>query len=145
MIPQPIVSRSVSRAISAESTVEERASMPCLRHHGIGLGEPDRVEAAAVERAGRLEHLAERLHRELHQPDPERRRHDGYCCGRRTASSLAALAAAVTCLSSAVSTWFDLLLDDRLQDPLAHRADGPGDRDVRRPEHLRARRRSARA
>ena len=34
MIPQPIVSRSVSRAISAESTVDERASMPCLRHHG---------------------------------------------------------------------------------------------------------------
>ena len=34
MIPQPTVSRSVSRAISAETTVEERASMPCLRHHG---------------------------------------------------------------------------------------------------------------
>ena len=34
MIPQPIVSRSVSRAISAETTVDERASMPCLRHHG---------------------------------------------------------------------------------------------------------------
>src|SRR5215510_9858472 len=34
MIPQAIVRRSVSRAISAETTVEERASMPCLRHHG---------------------------------------------------------------------------------------------------------------
>ncbi len=34
MIPQPIVSRSVSRAISAETTVDERASMPCLRHQG---------------------------------------------------------------------------------------------------------------
>ena len=34
MIPQPIVSRSVSCAISAETTVDERASMPCLRHHG---------------------------------------------------------------------------------------------------------------
>ena len=34
MIPQPIVSRFVSRAISAETTVDERASMPCLRHHG---------------------------------------------------------------------------------------------------------------
>ena len=34
MIPQPIVSRSVSRAISAETTVDERASIPCLRHHG---------------------------------------------------------------------------------------------------------------
>ena len=34
MIPQPIVSRFVSRAISADTTVDERASMPCLRHHG---------------------------------------------------------------------------------------------------------------
>ena len=34
MIPQPTVSRFVSRAISAETTVDERASIPCLRHHG---------------------------------------------------------------------------------------------------------------
>src|SRR3954463_7858948 len=34
MIPQAIVSRSVSRAISAETTVDERASIWCLRHHG---------------------------------------------------------------------------------------------------------------
>src|SRR5258706_14747809 len=34
MIPQPTVSCFVSRAISADTTVDERASMPCLRHHG---------------------------------------------------------------------------------------------------------------
>jgi hypothetical protein len=34
MIPQPIVSRSVPRAMSADTTVEERASMPCFRHQG---------------------------------------------------------------------------------------------------------------
>jgi hypothetical protein len=34
MIPQPIVSRSVACAISAETTVDERASIWCLRHHG---------------------------------------------------------------------------------------------------------------
>ncbi len=34
MMPQPIVSCFVSRAISAETTVEERASIWCLRHHG---------------------------------------------------------------------------------------------------------------
>ena len=34
MIPQPTVSCSVSLAISAESAVEERASIECLRHHG---------------------------------------------------------------------------------------------------------------
>jgi hypothetical protein len=34
MIPQPIVSRSVSRASTADVTVDERASMPCLRHQG---------------------------------------------------------------------------------------------------------------
>jgi hypothetical protein len=34
MIPQPIVSRPVSSAMSAATPVEERASMPCFRHHG---------------------------------------------------------------------------------------------------------------
>ena len=34
MIPQPTVKRSVSRAITADATVDERASIPCLRHHG---------------------------------------------------------------------------------------------------------------
>jgi len=31
---QPIVSRSVSRASTAEVTVDDRASIPCFRHHG---------------------------------------------------------------------------------------------------------------
>src|SRR3989440_10934633 len=34
MIPQPTVRRSVSFAIKPETTVDERASIPCLRHHG---------------------------------------------------------------------------------------------------------------
>src|SRR5947209_6720839 len=34
MIPQPTASRSVSRAISGDSAVDERASIECLRHHG---------------------------------------------------------------------------------------------------------------
>src|SRR5215213_550697 len=34
MIPHPIVSRRVACAISAETTVDERASIWCLRHHG---------------------------------------------------------------------------------------------------------------
>ena len=34
MIPQPIVSRSVSCAISGEIAVAERHSIACLRHHG---------------------------------------------------------------------------------------------------------------
>src|SRR5215204_5851215 len=34
MIPQPTVRRRVCWAIRAETTVEERASIPCLRHHG---------------------------------------------------------------------------------------------------------------
>ena len=34
MIPQPIVSRVVSRAIRADTTVDDRASIWCLRHHG---------------------------------------------------------------------------------------------------------------
>ena len=34
MIPQPTASRSVSRATSAESAVDDRASIECFRHHG---------------------------------------------------------------------------------------------------------------
>jgi hypothetical protein len=34
MIPHPIVRRSVAWAMSAETTVEERASIECLRHQG---------------------------------------------------------------------------------------------------------------
>jgi hypothetical protein len=34
MIPQPTAIRLVRWAIRAETTVEERASMPCLRHQG---------------------------------------------------------------------------------------------------------------
>src|ERR1700733_4222773 len=53
MIPQAIVSRSVSRAISAETTVEERASMPCLRHQGYAsasqiVSKPPASSARAV-------------------------------------------------------------------------------------------------
>src|SRR5919199_6177550 len=53
MIPQPIVSRSVSRAISADVTVEERASIPCFRHQGYAsasqiVSKPWRSSARAV-------------------------------------------------------------------------------------------------
>ena len=34
MIPQPTARRSVSRATSGESAVDDRASIECLRHHG---------------------------------------------------------------------------------------------------------------
>ena len=34
MIPQPTASRSVSRATSGESAVDDRASIECFRHHG---------------------------------------------------------------------------------------------------------------
>ena len=34
MIPQPTASRSVSRATSGDSAVDERASIECFRHHG---------------------------------------------------------------------------------------------------------------
>ena len=75
MIPQPIVSRSVSRAISADTTVDERASIPCFRHHGYASASQIVSIPALVHDPRRLEHLLERLHRELHHPDPKRRRH----------------------------------------------------------------------
>ena len=49
----------------------------------VGLGEPDRVEAGLVHDARRLEHLLQRLHRQLHHADAERNRHAGpsaSCC-----------------------------------------------------------------
>ena len=75
MIPQPIVSRSVSRAISAETTVDERASIRCLRHHGYASASQIVSMPGLVHHARRLEHLVERLHRELHHADAERDRH----------------------------------------------------------------------
>ena len=60
MIPQPIVSCFVSRAINAETTVDDRASMPCLRHHGYASASQTVSMPACLHRArprgqGRLE------------------------------------------------------------------------------------------
>ena len=46
---------------------------PVLAPPRVGLGEPDGVHPGLVHHARRLEHLVERLHRELHHPDPKRR------------------------------------------------------------------------
>ena len=52
MIPQPIVSRSVSRAISAETTVDERASIWCFRHHGYAsASQTVSIPASSITRA----------------------------------------------------------------------------------------------
>ena len=52
MIPQPIVRRFVSRAISAETTVDERASIPCLRHQGYAsASQTVSIPASSITRA----------------------------------------------------------------------------------------------
>src|SRR6476646_9092415 len=52
MIPQPIVSRSVARPISAATPVEERASLPCLRHQGYAsASQIVSMPAASIARA----------------------------------------------------------------------------------------------
>jgi hypothetical protein len=62
--------------MSGDSALEDRASIWCLRHQGVRLGEPDRVEARAGPGApGVLEDLVDRLHRELHHADAEGDRH----------------------------------------------------------------------
>ena len=48
---------------------------PVLAPPRIRLGEPDRVHPGLVHHASRLEHLVERLHRQLHHADPERHGH----------------------------------------------------------------------
>src|SRR5262249_2393542 len=48
---------------------------PVLAPPGVRLCEPDRVHPGRVHDACRLEHLLERLHRQLHDADSERWRH----------------------------------------------------------------------
>src|SRR5271167_792696 len=53
MIPQPTVMFFVCVAITAVMAVEERASMPCLRHHGYAsasqkMSNPARSQACAM-------------------------------------------------------------------------------------------------
>ena len=72
MIPQPTVSRFVSRAMMPASTVEDLRLHAVLAPPRVGLGEPDRVEPGLVHDARRLEHLLQRLHRQLHHADAER-------------------------------------------------------------------------
>ena len=76
MIPQPIVSRFVSRPISAADAGRGARLHPVLAPPRIRLGEPDRVHPGLVHRARRREHLVERLHRELHDADAGGRRLD---------------------------------------------------------------------
>ena len=182
MIPQPIVSRSVSRAISAETTGRGARLHPVLAPPRVGLGEPDRVHARLVHRTRRREHLVERLHGELHHADAERHRHGGaqplssvevvgpsgsgsYASGDSglTPSSAPLEPAGASGLGVRVSRRAvvlrafrgggavrdrllhllvergqhvrDLLVDDRLQHPLPHRADRAGELDVGGPVH----------
>ncbi len=99
---------------------------PVLAPPGIRLGEPDRVHPGPVHDARRLEHLVERLHRQLHDADSKRRRHcrysDEWTCDA---------------LLERFEHLRDLLVHDRLQDALAHRADRAGDLDVGLPRHRR--------
>ena len=75
MIPQPIVSRSVVSRDQRRDDGRGARLHPVLAPPRVGLGEPDRVHARLVHRPRRRDHLVERLHRQLHDPDPERRRH----------------------------------------------------------------------
>ena len=75
MIPQPIVRRFVSRAMSAETTVDRAGLHLVLAPPRVRLGEPHGVHPRLVHRARGGEHLVERLHRQLHDPDPERNPH----------------------------------------------------------------------
>ena len=75
MIPQPIV-EPLGLARHQRRDDGRRARLHAvLAPPRVGLGQPDRVHAGLVHHAGRLEHLLERLHGQLHDPDAERRRH----------------------------------------------------------------------
>ena len=127
MIPQPIVSRSVSRAISAATPVEERASIPCLRHHGyasasqivsIPASSIARADASISSSGSIVSCMTPIRNGGATQPG---------CC-----------IASCTCASSAREDVLHLLVHDRLQDALAHRADRPEDLHLGAPRHRRA-------
>src|SRR3954465_15022146 len=126
MIPHPIVSRSVARPIRAATPVDERASIPCLRHHGYAsASQIVSMPAASIVRAD---------------------------------SSMTSSGSMVSCITPMRNGWLielprdrvldfalersedvrDLLVDDRLDHALPHRADRPRDLHVGRPLHLGA-------
>ena len=114
MIPQPIVSRSVSRAISAATPVEERASIPCLRHQGyasasqivsIPASSIARAEASISSSGSIVSCMTPmRSGGAISRPSPHRLLHLRVERGEHV---------------------LHLLVHDRLQDALAHRADRP--------------------
>ena len=73
MIPQPTVSRSVSLRHQPRHDGGRARLHPVLSPPRVRLREPDRVQSRLVHHAGAREHLVERLHRQLHDPDAERR------------------------------------------------------------------------
>src|SRR5258708_2071813 len=116
MIPQPIVSRFVSRAMSAETTVDDRASIPCFRHHGY-------ASASQI----------------VSMPASSMTRADA------SISSSGSIVSCITPKRTSTSVLLGLddrrlhlLVHDRLQDALPHRPHGACDLHVRSPFHLRA-------
>src|SRR3954452_10840276 len=164
MIPQPIVRRSVARPISAATPVEERASIPCLRHHGYAsASQIVSMPALSMARAdssmtssgsmvscitpmrngcaigGLLVRLGlERARALLGAARPRRRLRVGRR-GSRRAVVLRSLGMrcdrALHLALERREDVRDLLVHDRLQHPLAHRADRPRELDVGGPFH----------
>src|SRR5712691_10967239 len=130
MIPQPIVRRLVSRAIKAETTVEERASMPCLRHHGYAsANQIVSMPASSIARAAASISSSGSI---VSCITPMR---NGTVIGtsRRFRERVLDL------LIERTEHVLHLLVHDWLEHALAHRADGACDLHLGRPQHLRAR------
>src|SRR5437868_13051586 len=128
MIPQPAVRRFVSRAISAEATVEERASMPCLRHHGYASA--SQIVSSPASSITRADASISSSGSMVSCITPIR---------NGTATGNSALVGVddrgLHLLIERAEHVLHLLVDDRLQDALAHRADRNRDLHVRRPPH----------
>src|SRR6476646_6790951 len=131
MIPQPIVSRSVSRAISAETTVDERASIPCLRHHGYAsASQIVSMPASSIARADASISSSGSM---VSCITPTRK---GTATRRRLAPGFRRTGDRGLHLAVERGDHLrDLLGDDRLEHPLPHRADRARDLDVGVPVH----------
>src|SRR5207244_12238453 len=140
MTPQPTVSRFVACAISPDATVDERASMPCLRHHGYASA--SQIVSMPASSITRAEASISSSGSIVSCMTPTR---NGWLTlsagvfdrGCRLFGGGTGAGRLLHLLVERVEDVGDLLADNRLQHTLPHRPDRPGYRDVGLPAHQR--------
>src|SRR4051812_34072776 len=137
MMPQPIVRRSVSRAMSAPTPVEERASIPCLRHQGYASA--SQIVSRPASSIARADATISSSGSMVSCMTPIRKGGEMALALGRGDGALGLLRrrGLLHLLFEGRQDVLNLLVDDRLEDALPHRPDRAGDAPVGLPVHLR--------